>query len=169
MNCCFIGHRDFNPTNADYEFLNELLINLIENKKVVSFIFGSRSNFNYFCSQCVSKLQKKYDFIKMIAYNCKHERSVLKSEKAEFELIKKFAKSYCSIELQPIYYDERFYSEEFNAGRNSYIKRNERMVKDSDFVIMYYDHHSVNTGTKNIFDFALKRHKKIYNLYELKK
>lgn len=47
--CCIIGHRDFEKTKELELKLNNILKDLIENKNVTNFLFGSKSMFVDFC------------------------------------------------------------------------------------------------------------------------
>ncbi len=83
MTCGFIGHRDFDKNSEYEEVLKNYILNLIVDKKVDRFIFGSNSKFDSFCFSIVSDFQKTYTHIKLIAYHCKHELPYLKSEESK--------------------------------------------------------------------------------------
>jgi len=70
-----------------------------------------------------------------------------------------------------------------NATKNVYIERNKEIIDNSDVCLFYYDpkyrppvrkHFKQSTtsyqpqsGTKIAFDYAIKKNKKIYNVFEL--
>ena len=68
-----------------------------------------------------------------------------------------------------------------NAGRASYVERNQEMINKSDFYIVYYDEnyappkrknsrrdltdYQPRSGTKIAYDYAVKKKKKIINCF----
>ena len=59
----------------------------------------------------------------------------------------------------------------FQAGKASYIERNQAMIIDSDFCVFYYDKNYVpltktNSGTKIAYEYAKKKMKRTINLFE---
>ena len=57
--CCFIGHRKIEKSVELTRRVRDVICNLIENKRVATFLFGSRSEFDDLCYSIVTKLQKK--------------------------------------------------------------------------------------------------------------
>ena len=55
--CCFIGHRTINRSPALLKRINELIINLISQGTRI-FLFGSNSEFDALCYECVSELKE---------------------------------------------------------------------------------------------------------------
>ena len=49
--CCFIGHREINETDKLKAKLKKIIEELIVNKKVDTFLLGSRSEFNDLCQK----------------------------------------------------------------------------------------------------------------------
>ena len=64
--CCIIGHRTINETEELKSKLIEIFENLITEKQVHTFLFGSKSKFNDLCYQIVTNLKEKYNQIKRI-------------------------------------------------------------------------------------------------------
>ena len=90
--CSFFGHRDFEPTIEIEEKVYAIIENLIVEKGVKRFLFGSRSNFDAFCHNIVTDLQSKYPEIVRVAYLCRHEGGCLVGQgKDEEEWLRKFA------------------------------------------------------------------------------
>ncbi len=57
--CCFIGHRRIDKSVELTQRVRNLIQDLIENKGVQTFLFGSRSEFDDLCHEIVTELQKK--------------------------------------------------------------------------------------------------------------
>ena len=85
--CSFFGHREINITEELKQKTRETIENLIKNNYVSTFIFGSRSNFNYLCHLLVTELKDKYSYIKRIGYSCRNETCILETEKEKWEEI----------------------------------------------------------------------------------
>ena len=66
MKCCFIGHRKIIETNELKQRLQKTIENLIKEKQVRTFIFGSRSEFDFLCHQIVSNLMSIYSTIERV-------------------------------------------------------------------------------------------------------
>lgn len=150
--CCFFGHRKINETEELKERLRETIENLIVNKKVDTFLFGSKSRFNDLCHELVSEIRKKFPHIKRIYV------------RAEYPYINERYKEYLLREYEETYYPERI----IMAGKATYIERNFEMINNSLFCVVYYDEqHTPNTrksGTKIALDYALKQGKQIINI-----
>ena len=57
--CCFFGHRKINETEELKLKLLEIIEKLIVEKKVDTFLFGSKSRFNSLCLELVSEKKRK--------------------------------------------------------------------------------------------------------------
>ncbi len=66
LTVAFFGHRDIEPTEELKCKLYELLENLILFKNAKTFLFGSRSRFDYLCLDVVTELKKRYFYIKRV-------------------------------------------------------------------------------------------------------
>ena len=56
--CCFIGHRKIEKSIELKQRVEETIKDLIENKGMNIFLFGSRSEFDDLCHSIVTELQK---------------------------------------------------------------------------------------------------------------
>ena len=114
-----------------------IIENLIIEKGVKRFLFGSRSNFDAFCHNIVTDLQSKYPEIVRVAYLCRHEGGCLVGQgKSEEEWLRRFA----HIDVKVQEYEEIKRSDRVDsAGRASYIERNQWMIDESDCCVFYFN------------------------------
>ncbi len=153
--------------------VKQLIENLISEKGVRVFHFGSKSEFDDICHRVVTELQSVYPDIVRVNYHRKSEYVVKKDEKAKLEkswsrLLKK------DITLKD--FDQAKSSERVQkAGKASYLERNREMIDDSDFCVFFYikeykpqsnpnDTSSGKSGTKRAYDYAVRKKKTIYNI-----
>ena len=156
--CCFIGHRNVAITNGLQRTLKELIEKLIVQENVEAFLFGSKSRFDDLCLLLVSEIKKVYPHIKRV-----YVRSVYP------ELSERYVRYLLTL------YDETYMPKQAeNAGRASYVRRNQEMIDRSDFLVFYYDEHHVPTprrqsGTQRAYQYAARKNKngkkKIFNVY----
>ena len=87
--CSFFGHRKLNISDSLIKKTILTIEDLIVNKGVLYFLFGSRSEFDSLCHKIVTELKIKYPNIKRIAYTCKNETCILakKKEVSENEFV----------------------------------------------------------------------------------
>ena len=64
--CCFLGHRKINETEELKAKLIEMIEIMIEERKVDTFLFGSKSQFNSLCLELVTEIKEKYPHIKRV-------------------------------------------------------------------------------------------------------
>ena len=64
--CSFIGHRKIELTDKLKQKLKVVIEDLIVNQNVLTFLFGSRSEFNTLCHNIVTELK---DLLKTISKN----------------------------------------------------------------------------------------------------
>lgn len=163
--CCFIGHRKILKTQNLIFNLKYFIEDLILNKNVDVFYFGSVSEFNKLCYNIVSDLKLKYTNIKRVYI------------RAEYQYINDFYYKY----LLESYEDSFFPDKVSKAGRCSYVKRNEIMIEKSEYCIFYYNENYLpeqkryskknrflyqpNSGTKLAYDYALRKKKNCYNFF----
>jgi len=145
--CCFIGHRKISETEQLKEQLYQEIENLITQKNVNTFFFGSKSQFDDLCYKLVTQLKMKYKYIKRIYV------------RAEYPSINEEYKVYL---LK--YYEDTYYPEKaIGATKSIYVKRNYEMIEKSKFCIIYYkEDYSPNnrkSGTKIALDYALQQQK----------
>lgn len=163
--CCFFGHRKIDETEELKNNLRGIIENLIVNEKVDTFFFGSKSQFDDLCHKTVTDLREKYPHLKRI-----YVRSA-------FQYIPDW---YEDSLLQ--HYEDTYFPEHMeNAGRASYVERNQEMINKSDFCIVYYDEnyappkrknsrrdltdYQPRSGTKIAYDYAVKKKKIIINCF----
>jgi len=143
--CCFIGHRTIIETDEmKKRLLNEIEM-LITNKKVDTFLFGSKSQFDSLCLELVTNLKEKYPHIMRIYI------------RAEYPVIREDFKKYLLKSYDETYFPEKI----IGAGKASYVKRNYEMIDKSNYCIFYYMQLNRKSGTKIALDYAIKREKKI--------
>lgn len=174
--CCFIGHRNATLDSIESSKLYNIIENLILNE-VTTFIFGSKSNFDTLCYKIVTKLKIRYNKIERIIYTCKNETALIENNCEQKNSILK--------KLDGAFYFEKIYQQDANYvyRKNSYIERNKKMIKDSDFCIFYLDKkyspikeqiankinmsYHANSGTAIAYSYAKKLNKSIINIFEL--
>ena len=163
--CCFFGHRKIDETEELKNNLCRIIENLITNEKVDTFLFGSKSQFDDLCHKVVTKLKEKYPNIKRIYVRSSYQYIPDWYEKSLLE------------NNEGTYFPE--YME--NAGRASYVERNQEMINKSDFCIVYYDENYLpprrknsrrdlfdyqpKSGTAVAYDYAVKKKKEIVNVF----
>lgn len=149
--CCFFGHRRIEVTDELRARLKETIEDLIVNKKVDTFLFGSKSRFDKLCLEVVTELKNKYPHIRRIYV------------RAEFPYIDE---NYTSYLLK--YYDHTYYPNHLiNAGKAVYVERNYEMIEKSSFCIIFYDKNiplQRKSGTKLAYDYAVKKRVELINM-----
>ena len=157
-----------NETDELKKKLCETIEQLIVNKNVDTFLFGSKSAFNDLCLRAVTYLKEKYPYIKRIYV------------RAEFPYIDDNYKDYLSAHYEDSYYPMQI----INSGKYAYIERNYEMIDSSDYCVLYYDENYTpqkrnnrktdlsvwrsKSGTKLAYDYAVKKGTKIkiINIYK---
>ena len=162
--CCFIGHRNVQKTPELYSRLVNVIKTLIEKKGVLTFYLGNASDFNQLCYEAVTEIKKEHPTIKRVYV------------RSHFAYI---TEHYTNYLLK--FYDDTFIPDKVEfAGKASYVERNQEMINLSDYCVFYYNEqyqpplrkqsrHSLfcqpNSGTKLAYEYAIKKNKKIINLY----
>ena len=135
--CCFIGHRKIEASIELTLRVRGVIADLIENKEVTTFLFGSRSEFDDLCHSIVTELQKNNPQVKRIMYTCRSEYACMKEEKEERERI---ARAVTKRDIKYKDYEGAIMSDRlWSAGKASYVERNQDMINASDYCIFYYD------------------------------
>ena len=163
--CCFFGHRKTDITDELISHMQKIIEDLITEKKVDTFLFGSKSEFNDLCLKVVTGVKKKYPHIKRIYV------------RAEFPYIDE---SYTEYLLKN--YDYTYYPEHIkNSKKAAYVERNYEMIDKSNFCIVWFNEnykperrksrkdlfdYQPKSGTKIAYDYAIKKKKFIFNLFE---
>lgn len=147
--CCFFGHRSIEENEELKTELEKEIEKLITDKKVDTFIFGSKSRFDGLCLEIVTKLKEKHSHIKRVYI------------RAEYPYINDDYKAYLLKQYEETYFPEKLY----NAGKSVYIERNYEMIKKSQYCIVYYDEKNSPTtrksGTKIALEYAKKQKREI--------
>lgn len=165
--CCVFGHRKINETEELKKILYRVIEDLIVNKRVGIFLFGSKSEFDELCYRVVTKLKEKYMNIKRIYV------------RAAYPEINDSYKTYLLKSYEETYYPQKL----IRAGKASYVERNCEMINNSNFCVVYYDKnyapqqrknarrdltdYQPKSGTKTAYDYAIKKKKEIINIFEL--
>ena len=103
---------------------------------MLTFLFGSRSDFDYLCHLVVTELKEKYPNIIRKCYTCRSETCTLESEREHWEEIySHFRKEKVTV----LGVEEVEYKTKYTSGRASYVELNQAMLNDSDYCIFYYD------------------------------
>ncbi len=162
--CCFVGHRKIENVNNIKQKLYEIIEELIKNKNIDIFLFGSKSQFDTICHEVVSDMKSKYPNIKRVFV------------RAEFPYIDENYKNYILGDYEDTYYPEHM----INAGKASYVERNYEMINKSSVCIFYYNpdynpprrkkgensltDYQPKSGTKIAYECAEKKGKIIINI-----
>ena len=144
--------------------LNEVVKDLIIEKKVDTFLFGSKSQFDKLCLGVVTEFKKKYPHIRRIYV------------RAEFSYIGEDYTAYLLKRYDHTYYLERM----INVGKAAYVERNHDMIDNSGYCVICYDENYMpprrknsrrdlfdyqpSSGTKRAYDYAVKKGLKIVNI-----
>lgn len=147
--CCFFGHRTISNTNELTEKLYSTIEELIVNKKVDTFFFGSKSQFNTLCHELVTKIREKYPHIRRIYV------------RAEFPQIDDDYKEYLLESYEDTYYPIKL----LRAGRAVYVERNREMIDKSRFCVVYcqdeYSPKNRKSGTHLALNYAIMRDREV--------
>ena len=119
--CCFFGHRKIEETAELKNKLYDIIEELILNKNIDTFLFGSKSQFDNLCLNVVTTLKEKYPHIKRIYV------------RAEFPYIDESYKKYLLQKYDDTYFPENIIS----AGKSVYIERNYEMINSRIFYQYY--------------------------------
>lgn len=149
---CFFGHRFIDESEELRRRLCKTIEDLIQNRQVSVFLFGSKSRFDDLCYKTVSELMEKYSYIKRIYV------------RAEFPFINEDYRNYLLEGFEDTYYSERM----IKSGRAAYVERNREMIDKSRFCVFYYDESYTppkrKSGTKIAYDYAAKKKREIINV-----
>ena len=163
ISCCFTGYRPqklpFKVSREDSgytEFENMLINEIMELTECgcTTFISGMAMGFDIIAAECVLDAREliKDTSIKLICAI----PFIDQSEKYPAFWKEKYDRLLEECDEAVLISDKYF--------RSCYMKRNMYMVDNSDVVMTYYD--GLPGGTKNTMEYALKKGRKIINLYE---
>ena len=164
--CCFFGHRKVpNAVEIKNKVYKEVE-NLIANKDVCIFLFGSKSEFDDLCHEVVTELKGKYPHIKRVYVRLAFQHI---PDWYEDSLLK--------------HYEDTYFPEHMKkAGKASYVERNQEMINKSDFCVVYYDEnyapprrknsrrdltdYQPKSGTAVAYEYAIRKKRKIINVFK---
>lgn len=133
--CSLFGHRYIDTKEDLYQPLFNIMENLIIQKNVSIFNFGTKSEFYDICYDVFMLLQKKYKHIKSECYLCNSECECLKNESSKYQnILDKISK--LNIRLKEFDKINNLSSSNM-SGKWAYIKRNQEMIKNSKVCIFY--------------------------------
>ena len=121
--CCFFGHRKIDETPKLTENLKKTVESLIKEKGVTYFCFGSNSEFDSLCHKVVTDLKEKYPYIQRI------------DVRSAYSDITDSYKAYLLEDYEETYFPEKMRG----AGKAAYVERNQEMVNQSSFCVVYFD------------------------------
>ena len=162
--CCFFGHRKIDKTLELIERLTREIEALIIEKAVSTFYFGSKSEFDDLCHKTVTELKEKYPHIKRVYVRSAFQHIPDWYENSLLE-----------------HYEDTYFPEHMeNAGKASYVERNQEMINKSKFCVVYYDENYLpprrknsrrdlfdyqpKSGTAVAYEYALRKKKQIINI-----
>ncbi len=180
MKVCFIGHRTVTNAEQIKTKLHKTILTLIE-KGADTFLFGSKSDFDFLCYKVVTEIREQFPKIKRICYNTAHE--VAFTSKEERQQCEQFFSEMLKHEVYFTDYEETVVSQKsLKANKNAYIMRNREMIDNSDVCVFYYNKNYLppehrrsteylpdyqpKSGTAIAYSYATRKKKKIINLYE---
>ena len=161
--CCFIGHRMVENPEQIRDKLRNVLIELLQQNYSV-FYFGSKSKFDDIAWEVVTELKKENHLIKRV-----YVRSMYSEVDEAYKkyLLESYEDTYMPDGIE-------------NAGRASYVERNQAMINVSDCCVFYYLErylpeqrkkakrdlfvYQPKSGTKVAYDYAVTKRKKIINI-----
>lgn len=156
LTIAIIGHRKVSDARRLKLKLMRVLSTLIEEENAETFLFGSNSDFDTLCLETVTHLKERFfPLIKRI-----HVRAM-------YEKLNEQYKQYIFT-----FYDETYFPYGVkNAGYYSYVKRNYAMIDRCDILLTYYNTeyqlpNGKTSGTRIAYEYALKKHKRIINIFE---
>ena len=162
--CCFFGHRKIEETPELKTVLSNTIEDLITNKNIDTFLFGSKSQFDSLCLKTVTELKEKHPHIKRI-----YVRSAFQyiPDWYEESLLKHYEGTYFPEHME-------------NAGRASYVERNQEMINHSKYCVVYYDENYLpprrrnsrrdlfdsqpKSGTAVAYEYAERKNRNIINI-----
>ena len=147
------------------EQIKQTVLNLIDEKQVDTFLFGSRSAFDDLCLETVTEIKKLRPHIKRVYVRA--EYAYIDNDYEEY-LLRTYDDTYIPKNVE-------------KAGKAAYVVRNYHMIDKADICVFYYDENyrpplkptagkrifalQPNSGTKAAYDYAVSKKKEILNLF----
>ncbi len=177
--CSIIGHREINFTQELINKLKSIIYDLIFNKNVSCFLFGSKSEFNFICYSIINDLKLNSVKLQKVVYTCKHEQALLEINRTKFE---KISKDILNDKYELMYFDKEVkHKTRENAGKSSYVQRNQAMINDSDYCLFFFNpeylppkrkfssksasSYQPKSGTAIAYSYAKQKNKTIINVF----
>lgn len=165
QSCCFFGHRKIDKSPELVERLTQAIETLITVKNVTDFYFGSKSEFDDLCHKVATELKTKYPYIKRVYV------------RSSFQHIPDWYEDGLLEHYEATYFPDHIEK----AGKASYVERNQEMINQSKFCVIYYDEnyapprrknskrditdYQPKSGTKVAYDYAVKKKCEIINVF----
>lgn len=145
----FFGHRYIDRFREVEEYLEELIIKLLQEHEYVDFLVGRNGDFDQIVSSTIKRVKRAFR-----DDNCSHIL-VLPYNSAEFQNNEEsFEEYYDEIEICP-----ESHAAHFKAAIQT---RNRNMIDRSDLCVFYVDHNS--GGAYQTLKYATDKNKKIFNI-----
>ncbi len=120
---CFLGDRGIKITPQLRKEIRATAERLIVQEGVRIFLFGDKSPFNDLCVETVTEFKQRYPTIKRVYV------------RADYPVITKLYEEYI---LET--YDETYMPEGIKeSSPKRYAERNDKMIEESDFAIVYHN------------------------------
>ena len=154
--CCFTGHRNIKVNKELKGRLWETLIRLVEEYGVTDFYAGGAVGFDTLCEKAVLALKKDYPAVRLhLILPClpqNQSKMWSEEEKITFDRICKAADSCEAL-------SEKYY-------QGCMKKRNEELVRNSDYCVCYYNSEDPRSGTGQTVRMCEKNGITVINIYE---
>ena len=168
---CFFGHRKIEASDGLKTILYEEIEKLITVDGIVTFLFGSKSQFDNLCYKIVTELKSKCPDIRRIYV------------RAESEFIEGEGSRAYREGLMEMYEDTYYPESASGAGKAVYVKRNQHMIDESSVCVVYYDKdyapsrrkhsrrdlfdYQPTSGTGVAYKYAERKKRRIINVYTM--
>ena len=164
--CCVFGHRKIADKDTLKPKLEKTIENLIIHENVVTFLLGSKSEFDDLCREILCSLKEKYPHIERVYI------------RAEFPYITESYEKYLLESCDRTYFPESI----INAGKAVYIERNREMIDNCDICLVYFKtsylpplrkhskrdvfQYQPKSGTDAAYKYAILKNRQIINMVE---
>lgn len=145
--CSFFGHKFMEGIANLEQRTKEAIRKVILEENITSFLVGRNGQFDRICADCVKDLKEEFPFIKIyLVY------AYLKKETDEYER-KSIKETFDGTIYPPL---------ENVPPKFAILKRNEWIVRESDFIVFYVDYKWGGSG--KMLDYAKRKGKSYLNL-----
>ena len=150
-NCALFGHRRVYNYEIVAQKLQSVLTELIQ-QGVENFYVGNKGVFDGLALSVLRNLKKQYVFIK-INLVFVGEEALRNRDWMEYKIANMKDVEFLSYPVEDVYFKKRI------------TVSNQMMVDECDVVVCFYDVTSISHGVKNVWKYALKKNKKLINLF----